>query len=48
MSEPSIFVTPAPGGGLVFDVVVHDRRDESRHRVTIEADEAERWAKFWR
>jgi hypothetical protein len=46
MSEPSISVTPYPGGGLTFDVVVDDGRGESRHRVTIEADEAERWAKF--
>ena len=46
MSEPSISVTPCPGGGLTFDVIVRDGRGESRHRVTIEADEAERWAKF--
>ncbi len=44
MSEPSISVTRDPGGGLTFDVIVHDGRGESQHRVTIEADEAERWA----
>jgi hypothetical protein len=47
MSEPSISVTSDPsGGGLVFDVIVRDARGESRHRVTIQADEARRWAKF--
>ena len=46
MSEPSISVTPHPGGELVFDVIVRDLRGESRHRVTIEANEAERWAKL--
>jgi hypothetical protein len=46
MSEPSISVTPHPGGELVFDVIVRDARGESRHQVTIEADEAERWAKL--
>jgi hypothetical protein len=45
-SAPSILVTPGPGGRLVFDVIVRDARDESRHRVTIQADEAERWAKL--
>ena len=46
MSEPSISVTPHPGGELTFDVIVRDQRGESRHRVTIEANEAERWAKL--
>jgi hypothetical protein len=46
MSEPSVSVTPDPDGGLVFDVVVRDAGSDSRHRVTIQADEAERWAKF--
>ncbi len=46
MSEPSISVTPRPGGGFTFDVIVRDPRGESRHRVTIEANEAERWAKL--
>ena len=46
MSEPSISVTPHPGGGLAFDVIVHDARGESRHRVTIGADEARRWAEL--
>ena len=46
MSEPSVTVTPCPGSGFTFDVIVRDLRDESRHRVTIEANEAERWAKF--
>ena len=46
MSEPSITVTPFPGSGFTFDVIVRDLRGESLHRVTIEANEAERWAKL--
>jgi hypothetical protein len=46
MSEPSFTVTPCRGSGFTFDVIVHDLRGESRHRVTIEANEAERWAKL--
>jgi hypothetical protein len=46
MSEPSISVTSHPSGGLVFDVIIRDLRGESRYRVTIQADEARRWAKF--
>ena len=46
MSEPSVTVTPFPGSGFTFDVIVRDPRGESRHRVTIEANEAERWAKL--
>jgi hypothetical protein len=46
MSEPSVSVTPDPGGGLIFDVMVRDARGESRHRVTIQADEVRRWARF--
>jgi hypothetical protein len=45
MSDIAISVTPA-AGPLMFDVAVRDVRGESRHRVTIEADEAERWAKL--
>ena len=46
MSEPSVTVTPCPGSGFTFDVIVGDLRGESQHRVTIEANEAERWAKL--
>jgi hypothetical protein len=46
MSEPSISVTPHPSGGLVFDVTVRNPRGESRHRVTVQDDERERWAKL--
>jgi hypothetical protein len=46
MSEPSVSVIPCPGRGFTFDVIVGDARGESRHRVTIEANEAERWAKL--
>jgi hypothetical protein len=46
MNAPSISVTPHPGGELVFDVIVLEPGGESRHRVTIDANEAERWAKL--
>src|SRR6476660_7255931 len=46
MSEPSVTVTPCPGSEITFDVIVGDLRGESRHRVTIEANEAKRWAKL--
>jgi ribosomal protein S16 len=45
MRQPSIIVTPRSGGGFTFDVIVRDARGESRHQVTIQADEAQRWAK---
>jgi hypothetical protein len=31
---------------MTFDVVVRDARGESRHRVTMQPDEAQRWAKL--
>ena len=46
MSEPSVTVTPRRGSGFTFDVIVREPGGESRHRVTIEANEAERWAKL--
>jgi hypothetical protein len=46
MSEPSVTVTRGRGTGFTFDVIVRDLRGESRHRVTIEGNEAERWAKL--
>ena len=46
MSEPSVTVTPGPGSGFTFDVIVRELSGESRRRVTIEANEAERWAKL--
>ena len=46
MSEPSISVIPDAHAGLTFDVIVRDARGESRHRVTIGAEEARRWAKL--
>ena len=46
MSEPSISVTPDPRAEHNFDVIVRDARGESRHRVTIGADEARRWARL--
>ena len=46
MSAITISVSPAPVHRLTFDVVVRDARGESRHRVTIGAADAERWAKL--
>jgi hypothetical protein len=46
MSKPSISVTPHPGAGITFDVIVRDGRGESRHRVTIGTDEARRWTEL--
>ena len=46
MSELSVTVTPCRGSGFTFNVIVRDLHGESRHRVTIEANEAERWARL--
>jgi hypothetical protein len=46
MSSPVIFVSPDPAHALTFDAIVRDARGESRHRVTMQADEARRWAKL--
>ncbi len=46
MSDLKITVNPDPAHALTFDVIVRDRRGESRHRVTIQADEAERWSQL--
>jgi len=46
MSEPLVIITPRPGSAFTFDVIVRDLRGESRHRVTVEANDAERWAKL--
>ncbi len=46
MSGVSISVTPDPARALTFDVVVRDRLGQSRHRVTIDPDEIQRWAKL--
>jgi hypothetical protein len=46
MSNVVISVAPDPGRALTFDVVIGDARGESRHRVTIEAADAARWAKL--
>jgi hypothetical protein len=46
MSALSISVTPCPGSGFTFDVIVRDLRGESRHQVTIDAKEAGHWAKL--
>ena len=46
MSAITISVSPAPVHRLTFDVVVRDARGESRHKVTMQTAEAERWAKL--
>jgi hypothetical protein len=46
MSDVTISVTPDAAHQLSFDVVIRDARGESRHRVTMQTGEAERWAKL--
>src|SRR5262249_7424860 len=46
MTSTTVSVTPDPTHALTFDVVVRDARGESRHRVTMQAEEAGRWARF--
>jgi hypothetical protein len=46
MSDLAISVTPDPDRVLAFDVAIRDARSESRHRVTISAEDAARLAKF--
>jgi hypothetical protein len=44
MSDFAISVSADPARAMTFDVVVRDARGESRHRVTMQGDEAQRWA----
>ncbi len=44
--DRTITVIPDPSRALAFDAVVRDARGESRHKVTISADDAARWGKF--
>jgi hypothetical protein len=46
MSNLAISVLPDPTRALTFDVVVRDANGESRHRVTMQAEDAARWAKL--
>ena len=46
MNSLAISVTADRAHSLTFDVVVRDARGESRHRVTMQPDEAQRWAKL--
>jgi hypothetical protein len=46
MSDIAISVTPDPVHPLTSDVVIRDARGESRHRLTMLADDATRLAKF--
>ena len=43
-SDLAISVTPDPGRALSFDVLVREQESESRHKVTISADDAARGA----
>ncbi len=45
-SEPAIIVRPDPNRAGAFDVAVRDSVSESRHRVTVPAADAARWAKL--
>ena len=46
MSDVAISVIADPARPLTLDVVVRDARGESRHRVTMQAGDAARWAEF--
>jgi hypothetical protein len=44
MRTLAISVVPNPARALTYDVVVRDVRSESRHEVTMSAEDAARWA----
>jgi hypothetical protein len=46
MNNLAISVIPDPIRPLTFEVVVRDPRSESRHRVTMSAEDAARFAKL--
>ncbi len=46
MSDHRVFVSHVTENPLTFEVVVRDARSESRHRVTISADDKARLAKL--
>jgi ribosomal protein S16 len=46
MSKLAISVTPDPARTLTYHVVIRDARSESRHEVTMSAEDAARWANF--
>ena len=41
-----VFVSQVPGQALTFDVAVRDELSESRHRVTVSADDESRFARL--
>ena len=45
-SKRAVFVTPDPARPATFDVAVREARSESRHRVTVPAADAARWARL--
>jgi hypothetical protein len=46
MSDLKISVAPDPAHALTFDVIARDGRGESRHRVSIHGNEAQRWSQL--
>jgi hypothetical protein len=46
VSDLAISILADPARTLTFDVIIRDSRGDSRHRVTMQADEAQRWAKL--
>ncbi len=45
-NPPSVVVRPDLSRPMVFDVAVRDPHGESRHRVTVPAADAARWARL--
>jgi hypothetical protein len=45
-NDRTVSVAPNPEHALTFDVVLRDARSETRHRVTISAEDAARWQKL--
>jgi hypothetical protein len=45
-NQPAITVSADPARPLTFEVAVRDSRSESRHRVTVPAADAARWAEL--
>ena len=46
MSDAEISVLAEPARPLTFHVVVSEAESESRHQVTIDAEDAARWSKL--
>jgi hypothetical protein len=46
MSDLAISVIPVPARALTFGVIIKDARSESRHQVSMSAEDAARFAKL--